>query len=242
MWTYRNSIQAAPNTLGHKTFQSVGEFTSPPVVANTHSGNPSFRSRIQATRRKQSRGLVTSVCLLYLVGIVCGICISRLCSSALLDYMKYYTATAANRFINKQYSSIFYTEFLSLFLQLTVILLAGLCVFGVVVIPVILFVKGVGIGCFFSFIYLQFGLAKGFFVEVLFFLLPELISVLILCSISLVCWRVSQNLLNSCLRFPTGKLSENIKKMMYRYIKLCAVSVLPCAVSVLMSAVFSPLF
>lgn len=242
MWTYRNSIQSVPTASNHKTSQSVGQFTSASVLANCHCASPSFRSRIQSARSKQSRGLFISMCLLYLTGIICGIFISRLCNSSILNYMKYYTVTSTNRFINKQYSSIFCTQFLSLFLQLTVILLSGLCVFGVVLIPTILFIKGLGIGCFFSFIYLEFGIAKGFFVETLFFLIPELIGFLILCSISLVCWRVSQNLLNSCLRLPSAKLSENIRQMLYRYIKLSAISVLPCAVSILMSAVFSPLF
>ena len=241
MWTYRDEIQPIPSAPDSTSFQTA-HYAHTPVRKLPAAPAKTFRAHVHSRQSQKPHALLKIIVLLYIFGIGLGVAISTLCNSTLLNYMKYYISTATSRFIQKQYGIIFGTGFLSIFLQLTVLLLAGLCAFGVVIIPMVSLLKGVGTGCFFSLIYVQFGLAKGLFLELLFFLIPELISLFLIFSISLSSWHVSKNLLNSCLRMPSGKLSENLKKMLYRYMILCLVAIIPCVFSVLMSAVFSPLF
>lgn len=234
MWTYRNNIEPIQTVSGNLSLKKKSTL---PIILRKQITNCCSKRR-----SNHCSYFLKTMSFIYTLGIIIGIIISKLCNSIILDYMKCYVTNTIARFIKKQYTLIFCTEFLSLFFQVTLIVLSGLCVFGFFLIPIIALLKGIGTGCFFSLIYLEFGIAKGFFIETLFLLIPEIIGVIFLFSISKPAWNLSKDLLNGCLRIQNVRLAENFKTMFYQYLKLCCISIFPALFSILTAFIFSPLF
>lgn len=238
MWTYRNNVQLNTTSPASTPFKSTTSLTN----INSVIMSKRNRNSVQYQGTRYNFFVLKLISFLYVLGIFTGTFVCQFCNSQILNYLKHYTTSTVARFTEKQYLIVFSTGFLSLFFQLTLIVLSGLCVLGILFIPGICFLKGIGTGCFFSLIYLEFGFAKGLFLQILFFLIPEIMGVILVFSISLMSWNVSKNLFNGCFRIPHNKLSEYFKKMLYRYIKLCLFCSCPCTISILSAFIFSPLF
>lgn len=247
MWTYRNGPKSMVETNTSNAFSARdtnpqsfnAPFNSKKVEINTkHQTTP----HAKMPHKHKCNVFIRNSCFLYLIGIVIGAICSKICTANLLQYAKYYTENAFNLFLDQNYALIFSNHYLTFLIQFTVVLIFGFCAFGIVLIPLFVLLKGIGTGCFFSFLYMQLGAFKGMLSQILFFIFPELIGfllILLLCNSS---WKVSKKLFSSCIRRASSNLFVNCKSLLHRYLLLCMLSAIPCALEALASMLFSPLF
>ncbi len=249
MWTYQNGTFSAPGataqprTSGHD--QRPADAASWQTARTASTGAPAAGRQVHLAgvkRRRRTAPLTRTLCLLYLAGLAVGSIVSRFCSATVLQYARYYINASVDRFLQRQYALLFSSQFLTLLMQLALLLVTGFCVFGIGLIPAFFFVKGVGNGCFFALLYDQFGLGRGVFMQLLFFLLPQLMGFLMLLAVGLLAWKVSRGLFLGCTRRPDGRLFNSCKTLLHRCLVMSLFSALPCLLSILSAFVFAPLF
>lgn len=246
MWTYRNGPECASKTIISKPASLKSE-KQPSHVYSSNIGTfsnrmPSANCSIKRTRKRSMDPFMRNSCFIYLSGLLIGSVCSKLCSQELLQYAKYYTENVLDLLLSQNYTLIFSNHYIASIVQLSVVLVSGFCAFGIVLIPLFVFLKGIGTGCFFSLLYLQLGVSKGLLGQLLFFFFPELISFLLLLLLCSSSWKVSKNLFSSCIRRNSSNLYGNCKSLLYRYLILCIIGLLPCVFQVVSSKLFAALF
>lgn len=247
MWTYHTpaTVPGTPQPAGQSQRPALPpKPVSPPRPAPAPTpARPKPLARTAAVgRRKAGNRLACGMGALYLLGLCIGAACSRFLSSTLLTYAEYYTQFSLNLHKTGNQPLIFSTGFLSLFVQLTLLLVLGFCVLGCGLIPAFLLVKGTGTGCFFALLYTQLGPVKGLFMQALIFWLPEVLGSLVVVLLSVYALRVSFGLFSSCTGHIPPSLRQNSKRLVNRYLILCFIGMMPCICSVTLSLWFSGLF
>lgn len=259
MWTYRaNEQQTSPKPVARPSEAAATSVFNEPkkmiIESGTAQSSTTKRPAVtemktqtpQLTRlqRKQRRGRrITGLGSLYLAGLLCGAVSNRYLSKQLMEYANYYANFTLQLHQQADKTLVLSTNFLAMFVQLTLFLLLGLCVLGCGLIPIGLFLKGTGTGLFLTFVYGQLGTVKGLFVQALIFWLPEVLSSLIIIALCACALQVSVGFLQvCCFGKATIALPQTIKRLVKRYLVLCLVSILPCGMSALLSFLFGGLF
>lgn len=179
---------------------------------------------------------------LYLAGLAAGSLCSRLLSEPLLTYARYFASIDLNLRTAGNAAMVFSAGFLSLFCQLTLVLIAGFCVLGIGLIPVTMVLKGAGAGVFTALLYQQLGPAKGLLLQALVFWLPETLGSLIAVVLSASALQVSFGLFQCCMGQAGTNLEACSRRLIHRYLSLCFVSMLVCGLSVVLTLIFGSLF
>ena len=246
MWTYHSpaleSAAPAPRPAPPQRPQPPAPPPRPPKPKPAPAPLPSHAVKAGAAHRRRANRLACGMGALYLAGLAAGaVCVSFL-SEKLLAYAAYFTQFNLNLHKTGNQPLIFSTSFLSLFVQLTLVLMLGFCVLGCGLIPLFLVVKGAGTGCFFALLYTQVGTVKGLFLQALVFWLPEVLGSLIVILLSAFALRVSLGLAQGCTgQFPPA-LRQSSKCLVHRYLALCFAAMVPCACSVELSLWFAGIF
>lgn len=189
--------------------------------------------------------MIRTACVLgglYLAGLAAGSLSSRFLSEPLLTYARYFASIDLNLRTTGNAAMVFSVSFLSLFCQLTLILIAGFCVLGLGLIPITLVLKGAGAGVFTALLYQQLGPAKGLLLQALVFWLPETLGSLFVLMLSSSALHLSCSLLQCCLGQTRSGLGGASRRLIHRYLTICFVSMLICGLSVLLTLVFGSLF
>ena len=213
------------------------------------AGDPSGAARTTDWQRpssfaKPSRGLRTGCVMgcLYLAGLAAGSLCSRVLSEPLLTYARYFASIDLGLRTTGNAAMVFSVGFLSLFCQLTLVLIAGFCVLGVGLVPITMLLKGAGAGVFTALLYQQLGPAKGLLLQALVFWLPETLGSLFSILLSVSALQVSCGLLRCCLGQSGGSLGAASRRLIRRYLTICFLSMLVCGLSVLLTLAFGGLF
>lgn len=247
MWTYRNeqasNSAAIANSSAHtsakapfseKTFQKGSHI---PVMTIEKA------SRSQRAIRPQKRfGAFAFGALLYLTGVLLGSLWRPDPDSWLWNYAQRYVEFQITRHLEHQLTPIFCAQFLALLTQLMQAALAGFCVFGVALLPVLILLKGIGVGFFTACLYLEYGLAQGAGMELLLFFFPQLLGLFLLLSQSVVAWRLSRELLAVCIHNRGTRPLTESKRVLSRLLLCCCATLLPCILSCICSVLFAGLF
>ena len=188
-----------------------------------------------------------SICLLALsLVVLTGVLLGSLWrpdpDSWLWNYAQHYVELQITRHLEHQLTPIFCAQFLALLLQLMLTALAGFCVFGVALLPVLILLKGIGIGFFTACLYLEYGLAQGAGMELLLFFFPQLLGLFLLLSQSVVAWRLSHELLAVCIHNRGTRPLTESKRVLSRLLLCCCAALLPCILSCICSVLFAGLF
>lgn len=201
--------------------------------------------KLHFTAQTKPSRMLRSACMmgsLYLTGLAAGALCSRLLSEPLLTYARYFASIDLGLRTAGNAAMVFSTGFLSLFCQLTLVLIAGFCVLGIGLIPVTMLLKGAGAGVFTALLYQQLGPVKGLLLQALVFWLPETLGSLIAVVLSASALQVSCGLLRCCLGQTSAGLGAVSRRLVHRYLALCFVSMLVCGLSVILTLVFGSLF
>ena len=202
----------------------------------------SHKARIVA-QPKPSRTPRTACVMgcLYLAGLGAGSLCSRVLSEPLLTYARYFASIDLGLRTAGNAAMVFSVGFLSLFCQLSLVLIAGFCVLGIGLIPITMVLKGAGAGIFTALLYQQLGAAKGLVLQALVFWLPETLGSLFVILLSASALHVSCGLLRCCLGQGGGGLGAASRRLVHRYLTICFASMLVCGLSVLLTLVFGGL-
>ena len=179
---------------------------------------------------------------LYLAGLAAGSLCSRMLSEPLLTYARYFASIDLGLRTTGNAAMVFSVGFLSLFCQLSLVLISGFCVLGIGLIPITMVLKGAGAGIFTALLYQQLGAAKGLVLQALVFWLPETLGSLFVILLSAFALHVSCGLLRCCLGQGGSGLGAASRRLIHRYLTICFVSMLVCGLSVLLTLVFGGLF
>lgn len=212
---------------------------------NEVSSSPQNASRPHLSSRAKPHHSLRCACMmgfLYLAGLAAGSLCSRLLSEPLLTYARYFASIDLSLRTTGNAAMVFSAGFLSLFCQLTLVLIAGFCVLGIGLIPVTMVLKGAGAGVFTALLYQQLGPAKGLLLQALVFWLPETLGALIAVVLSTSALQVSFGLFQCCMGQAGTNLEIASRRLIHRYLTLCFVSMLVCGLSVVLTLVFGSLF
>lgn len=179
---------------------------------------------------------------LYLAGLAAGSLCSQVLSEPLLTYARYFASIDLGLRTAGNAAMVFSVGFLSLFCQLTLVLVAGFCVLGIGLIPITMVLKGAGAGIFTALLYQQLGTAKGLVLQALVFWLPETLGSLFVILLSSSALHVSCGLLRCCLGQGGSSLGSASRRLVHRYLTICFISMMVCGLSVLLTLVFGGLF
>lgn len=198
----------------------------------------------QNPKNRPSKALYTARWMgcLYLIGLAAGSLCSRVLSGPLLTYVRYFASIDLGLRTTGNAAMVFSVGFLSLFCQLTLMLIAGFCVLGIGLIPVTMVLKGAGTGVFIALLYQQLGTAKGLLLQALVFWLPETLGSLLVILLSASALQVSAGLLRCCLGQGQNSPGAASRRLVHRYLTICFVSMLVCGLSVLLTLLFGSLF
>lgn len=215
----------------------------PRTVYETSDVPTAHKARI-VTQSRPSRTLRTACVMgcLYLAGLAAGSLCSRMLSEPLLTYARYFASIDLGLRTAGNAAMVFSVGFLSLFCQLSLVLIAGFCVLGIGLIPITMVLKGAGAGIFTALLYQQLGAAKGLVLQALVFWLPETLGSLLVILLSAFALHVSCGLLRCCLGQGGSGLGAASRCLIHRYLTICFVSMLVCGLSVLLTLVFGGLF
>lgn len=245
MWTYRSPAEAAAPAPRPVPPPKPAPPAAPPRPQKPDPAPqpaPPRAIKARGVRHKGGSRLACSMGALYLAGLAAGSICVRFLSEKLLAYARYYTQFNLNLHKTGSQTLIFSTGFLSLFVQLTLVMVLGFCVLGCGLIPLFLVIKGAGTGCFFALLYMQVGTVKALFLQALVFWLPEVLGSLIVILLSVFALRVSFGLAQGCSGRLPPALRQDSKRLINRYLILCFAAMLPCACSVALSLGFAGLF
>ena len=178
---------------------------------------------------------------LYLCGLAGGALFSRALSEPLMTYAQYFASIDLGIHTAGSGAMVFSVGFLSLFCQLTLVLMAGFCVLGVGLIPITMALKGVGTGVFTALLYQEMGAAKGMLLQALVFWIPEVLGSLLVILLSGYALQLSSGLLRCCLGHSAGP-GMAAKRLLHRYLAIAFATMGVCGLSVALSLVFGRLF
>lgn len=254
MWTYRNepssnsaaqdphftfSANPSAHTSAKTPFVEVLSQTAAHAPVTT-IGKSTFSQR--TIRPKKQFGAFSLGALLYLAGILLGALWRPGTDSWLWEYAQHYVDLQITRHLERQLSQIFCAQFLALLTQLMLAALAGFCAFGVVLLPTLILLKGIGTGFFTACLYLEYGLARGAGIELLLFFFPQLLGLFLLLSQSAAAWSLSRELLAVCVRNRGTRPTTESKRVLSRLLLCCCTALLPCILSCVCSILFAGLF
>ena len=176
----------------------------------------------------------------YLVGILAASLYIGLSSGQTWAFTQYYCD-----FMMKLHSSgdavlVCSVRFLTSFVQLSLLLLCGLCAFGSPLAGMLLFLKGTGTGLFCAALYGQYG-ARGVLINLLLFWLPEVLETLLILFMGRFAILSARNLAALCFEHPRPAHTAGPQKLLFRYLVLCLIALVPCMLSAGLSLLFSPL-
>ena len=114
----------------------------PRTVYETSDVPTAHKARI-VTQSRPSRTLRTACVMgcLYLAGLAAGSLCSRMLSEPLLTYARYFASIDLGLRTAGNAAMVFSMGFLSLFCQLSLVLIAGFCVLGIGLIPITMVLK-----------------------------------------------------------------------------------------------------
>lgn len=248
MWTYRNEMSSVSSEQNARvSFNSEpierkdSTAKEKPMRSATTVGNLHHFTRC-ATRAKKRMGFFSVGALFYLIGILLGSLWHPGTDTWLHEYAQNYAESQIIRVLERQAGLIFCAQFLALIIQLLLAALAGFCAFGVVVLPVLILLKGIGAGFFVSCMYLEYGIMKGACMELLFFFLPQLLGLLLLLSQSAAAWKLSRELLSVCTHNRGIRSTTESKHVLNRFLLYSAAALFPCGLACISSVLFSGFF
>lgn len=254
MWTYRNERSSTSTArTSHTPVETIQPATDSIKQAQAQSQtaahtirNPlpteRFRTIRPTDRTRKRPGAFTFGAAFYLLGIFLGTLWGPDAGSWLQGYAQYYVDSQIARFFEQQAGLIFCAHFLALLLQLFLAALAGFCAFGVLILPGIILLKGIGSGFFMACLYLEYGIGKGACMELLFFFLPQMLGLFLLLCQSAVSWSLSRSILGMCIRNRGLHLASGSKRVLSRFLLCCVLAPVPCAIAAISSILFAPLF
>lgn len=248
MWTYRNEVSSVPSGQNARVPINSERINSTAATAKekfsesvTAAEKPHHFTRV-AARTKKRFGFVPAGAFLYLCGILLGSLWHPGEDAWLYGYAQHYVTSQIVRVLEHQTGLIFCAQFLALIVQLVLATLAGFCAFGVVVLPLLVLLKGIGAGFFVSFLYLEYGIVKGVCMELLFFLLPQLLGLFLLIIQCAAAWKLSRELLAVCTHNRGIRSTTESKRVLNRFLICSASALIPCALSCALAVLFSGLF
>ena len=156
------------------------------------------------------------------------------------EFLQFYVDSILNIHCGKDWMLVFSTEFLSAFVQLTLVLLCGLCAFGSPLVHGLLWIKGAGAGVLCSMLYLHRGI-RGVVINLLLFWLPELLCTALLILFGRFAVQSAHTLSDLCFNRVRVGSPYKPQRLFFRYLVFCVVSMVPCALSAGLSALFAPL-
>lgn len=254
MWTYRND--QTPNSAAQEprfTFTANSSvhtsakmsFSEKAFQEPTHSPVTTIGKTSHSQRpirlKKQFRAFTLGA-LLYLTGVLLGSLWRPDPDSWLRDYAQHYVELQVTRHLEHTLTPIFCAQFLALLLQLLLAALAGFCAFGIVLLPVLILLKGIGTGFFTACLYLEYGLAQGVGIELLLFFFPQLLGLFLLLSQSTAAWGLSRELLAVCIHNRGTRPLTESKRVLSRFLLCCCAALLPGTLSCICSVLFAGLF
>ena len=247
MWTYRNEQASNSASIANSSAHTSAKapFSEKAFQKGSHIPVMTIEkaSRYQRAIRPQKRfGAFAFGALVYLTGVLLGSLWRPDPDSWLWNYAQHYVELQITRHLEHQLTPIFCAQFLALLLQLMLTALAGFCVFGVALLPVLILLKGIGIGFFTACLYLEYGLAQGAGMELLLFFFPQLLGLFLLLSQSVVAWRLSRELLAVCIHNRGTRPLTESKRVLSRLLLCCCAALLPCILSCICSVLFAGLF
>lgn len=191
--------------------------------------------RPRKTRRKCSEWYLAGI---YLCGLVAGSVCNAFLSETLLRYVGYFTQLNLDLYQTANSSILFSTRFLSFFVQLTVIWLLGFCVFGKWFIPVALYIKGMGTGCFWIECIQKLGMLQGLLLRGLILWPPELIITLVMLQLGCRSLETSCALWRACRGDSSESLRLQSKRLVRCYLISGLAALAPCILSAFLVRVF----
>ena len=247
MWTYRNEQASNSSVIANSSAHTSAKapFSEKEFQKGSHIPvmNIEKASRSQRAIRPQKRfGAFAFGALLYLTGVLLGSLWRPDPDSWLWNYAQHYVDLQITRHLEHQLTPIFCAQFLALLTQLMLAALAGFCAFGVALLPVLILLKGIGVGFFTACLYLEYGLAQGAGMELLLFFFPQLLGLFLLLSQSVVAWRLSRELLAVCIHNRGTRPLTESKRVLSRLLLCCCAALLPCILSCICSVLFAGLF
>lgn len=203
---------------------------------------PKMNLRPRTASKPASLRTASVMGCLYLCGLAAGSVCSRILQEPLLTYARYFTSIDLGLRTAGNGAMVFSVGFLSLFCQLTLVLIAGFCVLGIGLLPVTMLLKGAGAGVFTALLYQELGAAKGLLLQALVFWLPEVLGSLFVIMLSSSALQVSCGLLRCCLGHNGAGLRTASRRLIHRYLAVCFASMLVCGLSVILTLIFGRLF
>lgn len=249
MWTYRNEKasvsvgKTSPFSVNTNTADQINPNASFSKKSDSHAMHTPITTIGKASMRRQKRLNSFSLgALLYLLGVFLGAIWRPGTGSWLQEYAQHYAESQVTRYLECQAGVIFCAQFLALLMQLLLAALAGFCAFGVVLLPGIILLKGIGAGFFTACLYLEYGLVKGIGIELLFFFLPQLLGLFLLLSQSAAAWNLSRGLLAVCTHNRGTRFTMESRRVLSRLLLCCTAALIPAVLSSLCSILFAGLF
>lgn len=234
MWTYRE-IDSEPKVQPSAVSQPK-ETESFKPEKREYFEKPKQPEPFPKPKTKQKHRYRTEKYMggIYLCGLTAGSVCTSFLGEQLLQYAQYFTSSSLKLYRSGNTELLFSTQFLAAFVQLSIVCVLGYGILGKWLLPVLLFTKGVGTGCFWAQCIAELGFLKGFFSEAVIFLMPEVISVAILIGLSSKALQISAALWNCCKDRICPLLKQQSKQLLYAYLISCLAALFPSALSVLL--------
>lgn len=234
MWTYReiaSEAEVQPIAVSAPKEKELPKVDSSGSLSRNHQPEPFPKARNKQKHHFQTEKYMGGI---YLCGLAAGSVCTSFLGEQLLQYAQYFMNSNLKMYRSGNAELLFSTQFLASFVQLSIVCILGYGILGKWLLPVFLFAKGVGTGCFWAQCITELGVLKGFLSEAVIFLVPEVISAAILIALSSKSLQVSAALWNCCKERICPLLKQKSKKLLYAYLISCLTALFPSALCVLL--------
>lgn len=229
MWTYHEETAASKSELYRH--QPENEKTIP---LNSMKHNTLKKKKTTHLHHQEALSLGG----LYLCGLIAGSVMTTFSNNSFSEYSHYFANFSLSFYQIAKSNAIFGMRFLTVFLVLTVSFLLGFCAFGKWLLPLVLFLKGAGTGCFWIECIENMGFAKGFLAQILIFLLPEVIGVILIILLSKYALQISSMLWDCCRNCVCPMVKIKARQLTNVYLINCLAAIAPSLLLVILIRLF----
>ena len=233
MWTYHEETTVSKSEL----------YSHPPKNEKITAIKPAMNAAKRNTLRKRhtTHFQIQETVFLsgaYLIGLLVGSVVTTFANSSFTDYAQSFANFSLSFYQTAEANAILGMRFLTAFLILTVVFMMGFCVFGKWLLPLLLFLKGCGTGCFWIECIETLGFSKGFLAQLLIFLIPEVIGTILVVVLSKYALQISSMLWDCCQDRICPAIKTKARQLINAYLINCLAEIIPSLLIVILIRLF----
>lgn len=239
MWIYPANAQQKVSTAPPSSAKAPLENTQKPQNATTIGRRTKCYHRLSkgSLHMIHNKRKIRLLAICYLAGILLASLFTVNLQGKGAAFIHHYLTFVMDVRRSGDALLIFSTEFLSSILLFTLVLLAGLCAFGVPLIYIFLLLRGCGTGLFVSTLYAELRL-HGILINLLLFLLPETLLSALSIMFCAMARDSSRHLAGICFRHHTDQKGVP-QELTFRYLVYSIMAMIPCGLAAILAHLFS---